>query len=284
MRPLRIAPGVRVVGVGGTTLGGSGKTPVAIACSMALAEQGLPVVFVGHAVGASPGPPRIVRGDEPVEQVGDEALVASRALRGTQALVVVARTRQDAFDHAVSRGQVLVLDGVLQTTPRRVDVALLAVDPSEPWGARRMPPCGDLVAPPKALLEASDAVVVVDSESHGAWSDRVLKSWGQLRELAVGLLTSMARPDRVLASLQAQGVFPRAVVSAADHRAPGPALSRRAARLANRFCLDVWLATAKCATHWGPVAPAAIPLLVIDHRVVLPHALVAFIVAACRKP
>src|SRR4051812_11551403 len=39
-RPLRLPEGARVVGVGGATLGGAGKTPVAIALARALAERG----------------------------------------------------------------------------------------------------------------------------------------------------------------------------------------------------------------------------------------------------
>ena len=53
-RPVRVPDGVRTVTVGGATLGGSGKTRIAIAIARALASRGERVVLVGHAYRARP--------------------------------------------------------------------------------------------------------------------------------------------------------------------------------------------------------------------------------------
>src|SRR5437660_8952765 len=78
VRPLSVPAGVRAVGVGGSTLGGSNKTPLAIALAKAIAVQGEQVVFVGHAYRARPRIARLVSPGDDIREVGDEALLAAR--------------------------------------------------------------------------------------------------------------------------------------------------------------------------------------------------------------
>ncbi len=151
--------GVCVVAVGGSTLGGSGKTPLAIACAAELAAHGVRTALVGHAYRASPGHARIVGADDDLGHVGDEALVAARSLAHLDVAVVVAPSRAEAVDLATRHADAIVLDGILQTAPRRVALALLSVDGAEPWGhAAAVPPRGDLRAPRRTLLHACDAI------------------------------------------------------------------------------------------------------------------------------
>jgi len=164
---------VRVVAVGGATLGGSGKTPVAVACAAELAAAGARVALVGHAYRASPGRARFVSSWDPVRVVGDEALVAARALAACGARVVVAPSRAAAIALAARDADVLVLDGVAQTAPARASLALLAVDAREPWGrAAALPPRGDLRAPCGVLLGACDAVVSLRDEADAGAGDK----------------------------------------------------------------------------------------------------------------
>src|SRR5260221_5377530 len=79
-RPLDIPDRVPMIGVGGATLGGSGKTPVAIAIARALAARGERVALVGHAYRARPHCARVVAISDDVREVGDEALLASQEL------------------------------------------------------------------------------------------------------------------------------------------------------------------------------------------------------------
>ncbi|HEY8089378.1 MAG TPA: tetraacyldisaccharide 4'-kinase, partial [Polyangiaceae bacterium] len=145
VRPILLPERVPVVCVGGATLGGSGKTPLAVACARELSRRGARTVLVGHAYRARPGCARRVCGDEPVGVVGDEAIVAARALEAEGVWVVVAPTRRQALELAARHADVVVLDGVLQTTPRRAWLSWLAVDAEHPWGnARSVPPVGDL--------------------------------------------------------------------------------------------------------------------------------------------
>jgi tetraacyldisaccharide-1-P 4'-kinase len=69
-RPVRVPEGVRTVTVGGPTLGGSGKTRVAISIARTLASRGENVVLVGHAYRARPGRARFVSPQEDRKSVG----------------------------------------------------------------------------------------------------------------------------------------------------------------------------------------------------------------------
>ena len=286
--------GISVVAIGGSTLGGSGKTPLAIACADELARAGARCVLVGHAYRADPRRARFVAPDDRLDEVGDEALLAARALAplGPRAArVVVAPSRAEAIALAARAADVVVLDGIAQLSPARATLALLSVDAAEPWGrSRALPPFGSLRAPIAKLVAACDAIVPMALsddgpgfvgcggvgppmwparvESRGAWDDRgVLLTWEAMRSLRVGLLVALGRPERLLRALGRRGVFPRALVRGRDHGPFGGA-ARRLARRAVARGIDVWLATPKCALHAQAGLPG-LPVAVLEHSVAL---------------
>jgi tetraacyldisaccharide-1-P 4'-kinase len=280
-RRLEVPAEIRVVAVGGATFGGSGKTPLAIACARELASAGGRVAFVGHAYRAHPRRPRVVRPHDPLDEVGDEALVAARAL-GTIP-VVVAPSRQAAIDLAATLADVLVLDGVAQLARRRAALALLAVDAEVPWGrGPTIPPRGSLRAPLPLLLEACDAVVPIGEraagrpgEAEGVAGEGVLGAderpawpsstslmvvrergpgargltWDTLRSSRVGLLTALARPERITRALAREGVVPAITVSARDHGSFSASSQRRVTQAVADGTVKLWLASEKCALH-----------------------------------
>jgi tetraacyldisaccharide 4'-kinase len=284
VRPLALPAGLPVVCVGGATLGGSGKTPLAIACAAELARihPGMRVALIGHAYRASPRRARIVRADDTLAEVGDEALVAAQALAANEAggrsrpFVVVAPSRQEAIDYAARTADALVLDGVTQTAPVRAALALLAVDAAEPWGsAGAVPPWGDLRAPVPELLRIVDRVVAAPALTPGARLGAELLGWETLRPLRVGLVCALARPERVLWSLAGVGIFPAALVRTRDH-GPGPLAP--GVRPPPGVRLDLWLATAKCAQHVAKSGKFR-PIAVLEHSAELPVDLVAALTA-----
>ncbi len=307
VRRLHAPSSVPVVAVGGATLGGSGKTPLAIACAAELAAAGARVVLVGHAYRADPRRARFVSPDDSLYEVGDEALLAARALDRCGGRVVVAPSRREAIELAARTADVLVIDGVAQLAPAPASLALLSVDATDPWGRHRsLPPRGILRAPLSMLLAATDAVVPMGAgesgsaadlaagawvesapelwpacvESRGAWvHGGGLMTWKVLSAIPVGLLTALARPDRLVRSLARHGVVPRAVICGRDH---GPLGARAGRQVAGNDEVELWLATPKCALHAARELPG-VPVAILDHSVTLHAALRNALRGVCRR-
>jgi tetraacyldisaccharide 4'-kinase len=315
VRRFDLPAGTRAVTVGGATLGGSGKTPLAIACAEELAASGAHVALVGHGYRARPRRARVVAIDDSVDEVGDEAIVAARALAPVGVPVIVAPDRRAAIARAARDADVLVLDGVAQTGPARASLALLAVDASMPWGrACAVAPRGDLRAPKDALLAACDVVVAIgdahdvvaigdasddaaigdardpcaaagsvcsaraSTASSGARIANHLRTWKDLAGARVGLLSVLARPDRVVRSLERRGIAIRAIVRARDHGPVDARFLAHASRARDAAGVDLWLATSKCALHLAhPGADVGsllhAPVGVIEHALILSGAL-----------
>jgi tetraacyldisaccharide-1-P 4'-kinase len=253
VRPLHVPDHVRAITVGGATLGGSGKTTVAIGCAQRLAAR-RHVALIGHAYRGRAGEARVVRPDDSLDEVGDEALVCARAL--PEVTVIVARRKQDAIDLAIRAGaSAIVLDGPLRVRAVRA-MAVLAVDSAEPWSRGHVLPAGDLRARPADLLAAADHVVEVDACAFD------LPPLALPAPARIGLFTALARPSRIAQALAAKGVTLAAHVEAPDH-GPAPPRSRFTAA-------DLWLATPKCALH---LEARRVPHVVLAPTLALPHAL-----------
>lgn len=259
-----------VVGVGGATLGGSGRTPVAIAVAAALAARGFDVAFVGHGFGAHSRDVRRVFGRERIADVGDEALIAARLLP----CPVFVGPRAEAIAMAARVAGIVIVDRLLQTRPRRVARALLVVDEARPWGAGAPPPLGDLVASRERLRAAADEVVAVPGPDV---TEEIEIAGDGLR---VGLVTSCARPPRVLRSLERRGIVPRVHVERGDH-APWSARDRQqVAAIGRARGVDRWLLDAKTSIAIDDAGDALEGAAAIGHRLVLSPALVDRVVRA----
>ncbi len=281
-RPVALPKGAAVIGIGGATLGGSYKTPLVLEVARSLAGQGRRVAVAAHGYGSDAG--RAVRVDPvaPVRSVGDEASWLARELCAHRVPVFSGRRRARVLEEAARVADVVVADALLQTVPERLSLSILSLDAESPWGAGACPPRGDLRAAPDRLLSCTDVVALVQSGparpapgplpsgiAVHVLSSRVLgarRADGELvplrdlGRLRVGVVLAIARPDRVLESLRAEGIAAEAVRIFADHSTP------RARARASHPDVEVWLTSAKCATKLGAVY-AGKPLLALDHRV-----------------
>ncbi|HMR05350.1 MAG TPA: tetraacyldisaccharide 4'-kinase [Polyangiaceae bacterium] len=287
-RPLRVPANLRVVGVGGAVLGGSGKTPLALSVARALSKAGAPVAVVASPYPARVASARVVSADDDFRRVGDEALLLARALQSTSVPVFVGPSRSAALALAADVASVVVIDGLLQATPNPVTLSLLALDGARPWGAGRCPPAGDLRAARHELLQACDALVQMD----GAPTEPALRPCyaaarrllgarldsgevlppEQLTGLRVGVCLGVARPERVLDMLLAAGIRPEAVWLDADHRAPRPPRALAA--------VDLWLTTSKCAVKL-PATLTGRAVAVLDVEWVLEKSLISLVISRC---
>ena len=161
LRATRVA--VPVVVIGNVTVGGTGKTPLAIALAQALSARGRRPGIVSRGYGAAGAAPREVRpGDDP-SAVGDEPLLLAAA--GVP--VVVARDRVAAARALLAAHpacDVILADDGLQHYALARDVEVVVVDGTRGYGNGRMLPAGPL-REPRARVDLADAVVTLVAQA-----------------------------------------------------------------------------------------------------------------------
>jgi tetraacyldisaccharide 4'-kinase len=194
---------------------------------------------------------------------------------------------------AARRAPCIVVDGLLQARPTRIARSILLLDDARPSHAHDCPPAGDCRAPLSVLLRAADVAIAVrderelDRAGRAGAADAVFRLDGAVRPdglpvplahlagAAVGVVSAVARPDRILRTLARRGIEPVSTLAFPDHHRPTHAeLSRATARTTHR--IDAWLTTGKCATKL-PEALGGAPVLVLDHTFRLSDRLVDWV-------
>lgn len=149
-RPARAR--VPVISVGNLTVGGAGKTPVALCIAQRLMARGRRPAVLSRGYGRRLHTPLEVSADSAVDDVGDEPLLMAR--KGLK--VFVGPRRAVLAERAVERGaDVLVLDDGLQHHALARDLDVVVADASNPFGNGRLLPRGPLREPVSALSRVS---------------------------------------------------------------------------------------------------------------------------------
>lgn len=152
--------GLPVICVGNITMGGTGKTPVAIALLDRLKAMG----FSPHALtrgygGSVIGPEQVEPERHGSGEVGDEPLLLAR-----NAPVWVSRDRPAGAKAAREAGaDLIVMDDGHQNPTLLKTLSLIVVDGGAGWGAKRVFPAGPLREPVEAGLARADAVIIMAS-------------------------------------------------------------------------------------------------------------------------
>jgi tetraacyldisaccharide 4'-kinase len=189
---------VPVVCVGNVTVGGGGKTPVALDLGRRLRDAGHAVHFLTRGYGGHPGatPLRVEPSRHDVASVGDEALLLARV-----APTWVAPDRVAGAAAAEAAGaEVLVLDDGFQNPRLAADLALLVLDGGAGFGNGRVMPAGPLREPVDTALTRAGTVVRLGPDRAGL--DARLKARG-----VAAPLTGAVRPDGETAWLEGARVM-----------------------------------------------------------------------------
>lgn len=173
-RRLRTAPREKIAApvlcVGNLTVGGSGKTPVAIALAGEARAMGLKpgILSRGHG-GSVSGPPHIVDADQDnARHVGDEPLLLARA-----APVAVSADRAAGARALLVQGcNFLIMDDGFQSARIHIDYALIVVDARRGVGNGHVIPSGPLRA---GLIEQMRHVDGVLKIGEGDGANKVLR-------------------------------------------------------------------------------------------------------------
>lgn len=248
-----------VLCVGNFTVGGSGKTPVAIALAEAAKDMGLTPGILSRGHGGSFSSPHLVDPHhDGARHVGDEPLLLAGA-----APVAVSRDRWAGAKLLTEIGcDFLVMDDGFQSAQIRIDYALLVIDARYGLGNGRVIPAGPLRAPlveqmrfVSALLvmgegSAADAVIRAASRAGRAVYHAAVRPRQDLSGRRFLAFAGIGHPQKLFDTVAAAGgevVLSRAF---ADHHVYAEDELRDLAATADRAGLEL-ITTAKDAVRIG---------------------------------
>lgn len=217
-RPYRAK--ARVLCVGNLTVGGSGKTPVALALGARLKAKGARVFFLTRGYGGSEAGPLEVAASHTAAQVGDEALLLART-----APTIVARNRAAGAALAEQKGaQVIVMDDGHQNFTLAKDLSLVVVDGESGFGNGRVIPAGPLREPVKQGLARADAVVIMQ-DGHPDLAGyrgpclqaRLVATSNEFNGRPVFAFAGIGQPEKFVSSLKGVGAIVTGTQFFADH-------------------------------------------------------------------
>lgn len=186
---------IPVICVGNATVGGAGKTTVALDLAQRLAGQRWAVHVLLRGYGARGGSLRWVEPGDAVAEVGDEAL-----LHAAIAPTWTCADRRLGAQAAVAAGaEVLLLDDGLQNPGVQKRCSLLVIDGTTGFGNARVLPAGPLREPIAAAAARCEAAVLIGPDQTGAL-ERLPAALPVLRAHLVATADAAAlRGQRVLA-------------------------------------------------------------------------------------
>jgi len=178
--------GIKILCVGNLTVGGAGKTPLALALASWLREAGEAPFFLTRGYGGRlRGPIRVDPQRHTADEVGDEPLLLARV-----APTIVARDRLAGARTAREGGaSVVVMDDGFQNPSLHKDFSVLTIDATRGIGNGRVFPAGPLRAPVAPQLERADALVVIGTGTGAAAPAR------EAARRNVPLFTGSLEPD-----------------------------------------------------------------------------------------
>jgi tetraacyldisaccharide 4'-kinase len=166
----------RVLSIGNITLGGTGKTPAAIALTHEAKQRGYtPCILTRGYGGKAKGPCFVSRGEGPLlnaYDAGDEAFLMAEKLKGIP--IVKGQDRYEAGMFALRNLRVqtafpqsewiFILDDGFQHWGLFRDMDILLVDGMSPFGNRKLLPLGYLREPVSEISRA-DIIVITNTPS-----------------------------------------------------------------------------------------------------------------------
>ena len=218
-----------VICVGNFTVGGAGKTPLALALAEITRGMGHRPAFLTRGYGGSlAGPHKVEPERDSAAEVGDEALLLARA-----APTVLARLRPagakaiEALDASL-----IIMDDGFQNPSLEKDIAIVAIDAGTGFGNGRVFPAGPLRAPLDAQRRRAALAVLIGGAGAGdveAGLDgglpvvkarlRPSESAEWLQGASVAAFSGIGRPGKFFATLRECGAHLVAAEAFPDHHA-----------------------------------------------------------------
>ena len=231
---------IPVICVGNLNIGGTGKTPTAIALATRLIGRGLAVHVVSRGYGGRlKGPVEVNPAIHLAADVGDEPLLIA-AFTTTW----VARDRHEGVRAAQAAGaDVVILDDGHQNPSVKKDLSIVVVDAARGFGNGRVIPAGPLREPISVGLQRADFVLSIGAEREQetfsvGWGKhlRGARLVGRLATLPTGsdwagmrviAFAGIGHPEKFFATLRGLGAVIVRGEELDDHQLLGEPLLKR---------------------------------------------------------
>ncbi len=150
---------IPVICVGNLTVGGAGKTPVALHIGGILKNKNIKAFFISRGYGGKETGPLLVDNEKhSAKDVGDEPLLLAQILP-----TIIAKNRLSAARFAIANGaQAIIMDDGFQNPSLVKDLSLIVVDRRLSFGNERALPAGPLREKISQGLKRADAVVIIN--------------------------------------------------------------------------------------------------------------------------
>lgn len=150
---------IPVICVGNLTVGGAGKTPVALHIGELLKKKNVRAFFISRGYGGTQKTP--LRVDPEIHsaiQVGDEPLLLAQVLP-----TIVGRNKLEAAKLAIEQGaELIVMDDGFQNPALTKDLSLIVVDRRLSFGNERLLPSGPLREKVRSGIKRAGAIVIIN--------------------------------------------------------------------------------------------------------------------------
>ncbi|BCW90267.1 Tetraacyldisaccharide 4'-kinase [Alphaproteobacteria bacterium SO-S41] len=220
-RPPQLRPTVPVICVGNLTLGGAGKTPVAIAILERLSAMRASPVALSRGYGGSLQGPVVVEPDHRANEVGDEPLLLAR-----HAPTIIAKDRAAGARACLTAGAgIIVMDDGFQNPSVAKDLSIAVVDSESGFGNGRVFPAGPMRETARDGLMRADAVILMGRGKFDPGHPKTLRA--NLRAplsaafdgRRVVAFAGIGRPEKFFKTLEKAGAEIVAVFAFPDHHA-----------------------------------------------------------------
>lgn len=216
-----------VICIGNFTMGGAGKTPMALFLAKYLKEQGQRPIFLTRGYGGQIQGPHLVTEKDIAQDVGDEPLLLAR-----QAPCVVCANRQKGAQFIETLNtynpSIIVMDDGFQNPTLYKDLNIIVVDTNMAFGNGLVFPAGPLRAPLDFQIQKADLFVIIHQKTpsplqyqmdqpvcHAALSPCKQKT--TLQNKNVIAFCGIARPEKFYTTLHDMGADPIQQHSFPDH-------------------------------------------------------------------
>ncbi|MDR1475269.1 MAG: tetraacyldisaccharide 4'-kinase [Holosporales bacterium] len=215
------APEVPSITVGGITVGGSGKTPVAFSLYNMTKSIGRNPFIISRGYGGRLSK-AYVQKEHCFKDVGDEPLM----LTGMGCNVFIGKNKLKAAVEAQRLGaDTLIFDDGLQTTSLKSNINFLVIDGNQGIGNAKLFPAGPLREPLSSALQRVDAVIFLGGNKHDIKiPGKILVFYAETSVKAPTLRTKKAIafcglgfPDKFFSALVSAGVSLAATRTFPDH-------------------------------------------------------------------